>query len=184
MVPGKSAVPGIPGTPPTVPGTEGRAAAPKRAVVAAARLASRSPRLGGASATGPAAPPCRHYARGRCAAGASCAFSHAGGQTAVRQNDRAHARQKPIRRSAPLSPSRQTLLKKLFAKEVRVDNARLLQVFRFLVANDFLRHDKRLDALWVFPWADDPERDPERDTKERLRKLAAEAQQAQDAEDE
>ena len=131
-----------------------------------------------------AAPPCRHYARGRCAAGASCAFSHAGGQTAVRQNDRAHARQKPIRRSAPLSPSRQTLLKKLFAKEVRVDNARLLQVFRFLVANDFLRHDKRLDALWVFPWADDPERDPERDTKERLRKLAAEAQQAQDAEDE
>ena len=76
------------------------------------------------------------------------------------------------------------MLKKLFAKEVRVDNARLLQVFRFLVANDFLRHDKRLDALWVFPWADDPERDPERDTKERLRKLAAEAQQAQDAEDE
>ena len=79
--------------------------------------------------------------------------------------------------------SDQSLLKKLFAKEVRVDRSRLLQVFRFLAANDFLRTERRLDALWMFHWADDPERDPERD-KQRLRELAAEAQQAQDAEDE
>ena len=57
------------------------------------------------------------------------------------------------------------------------------QVFRFLAANDFLRTETRLDALWVFPWADDPEKDPERD-KERLRKLASEAREEQDAEEE
>jgi hypothetical protein len=64
-----------------------------------------------------------------------------------------------------------------------VDRARLLQVFRFLAANDFLRAETRLDALWVFPWADDPERDPQRE-KQRLRKLALEAAEAQEEEEE
>ena len=126
-----------------------------------------------------AATPCRHFARGRCAAGASCVFSHAAGQTPARRNEQGHSRGRP---RVPRA-SDQSLLKKLFAKEVRVDRSRLLQVFRFLAANDFLRTERRLDALWMFPWADDPERDPERD-KQRLRELAAEAQQAQDAEDE
>ena len=73
-----------------------------------------------------------------------------------------------------------TLLKKLFAKEVRVDRSRLTQVFRFLVNNDFLRdfdpsgqdsRKKDLWDLWMFPWVDDPVRS----TKAELRKLAAEA---------
>ena len=90
---------------------------------------------------------------------------------------------KSDRSGTATAASDQTLLKKLFAKEVRVDRARLLQVFRFLAANDFLRAETRLDALWVFPWADDPERDPQRE-KQRLRKLALEAAEAQEEEEE
>ena len=54
-----------------------------------------------------------------------------------------------------------------------MDRSRLLQVFRFLVNNDFLRgHDpSRPGDLWMFPWVDDPVRSP----KETLRALAAEA---------
>ena len=132
-------------------------------------------------------PPCRHHARGRCAAGASCGFAHGaaarrGGDArppSVRKNDKSD----PRRSGTATGASDQTLLKKLFAKEVRVDRARLLQVFRFLAANDFLRAETRLDALWVFPWADDPERDPQRE-KQRLRKLALEAAEAQEEEEE
>jgi hypothetical protein len=68
-----------------------------------------------------------------------------------------------------------TLLKRLFAKEVRVDRSRLLQVFRFLAANDFLR-GPRTDpgTLWMFPWSDDPEKpSDESGLKERLRRLNA-----------
>ena len=139
-----------------------------------------------------APPPCRHHARGRCSAGASCAFSHGGAAASRGRNNWETDRNDPFRRNAPSrhgqsnktsNSDKSTLLKKLFAKEVRVDRARLLQVFRFLAANDFLRTETRLDALWVFPWADDPEKDPERD-KDRLRKLASEAREEQDAEEE
>ena len=111
------------------------------------------------------------------------AAAHRGGDArppSVRKNVK---NDKSDRSGTATAASDQTLLKKLFAKEVRVDRARLLQVFRFLAANDFLRAETRLDALWVFPWADDPERDPQRE-KQRLRKLALEAAEAQEEEEE
>ena len=100
-----------------------------------------------------------------------------------------------------------TLLKRLLAKEVRVDRSRLLQVFRFLVNNNFLRdfdpdapktdraaardesenakpRKKGLDELWMFPWVDDPEQG-EAAVKEKLKQLAAEpdATREEDEED-
>ena len=53
---GNPTVPGIPGKPPAVPGTEGRGAERKGEVAPAARLATRSPRPGGANPSGRAAP--------------------------------------------------------------------------------------------------------------------------------
>ena len=118
-----------------------------------------------------------------CAGDAKRAAARRGGDArppSFRKNDK---NDKSDRSGTATAVSDQTLLKKLFAKEVRVDRARLLQVFRFLAANDFLRAETRLDALWVFPWADDPERDPQRE-KQRLRKLALEAAEAQEEEEE
>ena len=121
--------------------------------------------------------PCRFFIRGRCKSGRRCPFVH---DEAARES----AREKRLgnKRGAGITGGSRdpTLLKKLFAKEVRVDRSRLTQVFRFLVNNDFLRdfdpsgtdsRKKGLGDLWMFPWVDDPVRS----TKAELRKLAAEA---------
>ena len=124
----------------------------------------------------------KQRARGGWRGGGVAVVARRGGDArppSVRKNDKSD----PRRSGTATGASDQTLLKKLFAKEVRVDRARLLQVFRFLAASDFLRAETRLDALWVFPWADDPERDPQRE-KQRLRKLALEAAEAQEEEEE
>jgi len=89
---------------------------------------------------------CRFFARGRCKAGARCPFRHeavdAGGKTVA---DAA---------GNPGNP--QTLLKKLLNKEIKRDESRLLQLFRFFVNNDFLTGAKgRDEPFWMFPWVDD-----------------------------
>ena len=89
---------------------------------------------------------CRFFARGRCKAGARCPFRHeavdAGGKTVA---DAA---------GNPGNP--QTLLKKLLNKEIKRDESRLLQLFRFFVNNDFLSGAKgREEPFWMFPWVDD-----------------------------
>ena len=120
------------------------------------------------------ATPCRFFLRGRCKSGRRCAFSH---DESAREKARAAARDKKAKASTSTTngggDQSQTLLRKLLAREVRVDRSRLLQVFRFLVNNDFLRgHDpSRPGDLWMFPWVDNPVRSP----KETLRALAAEA---------
>ena len=120
------------------------------------------------------ATPCRFFLRGRCKSGRRCAFAH---DESAREKARAAARDKKAKASTLTTngggDQSQTLLRKLLAREVRVDRSRLLQVFRFLVNNDFLRgHDpSRPGDLWMFPWVDDPVRSP----KETLRALAAEA---------
>ena len=128
---------------------------------------------------------CRYFARGRCAAGDSCTFAHiersVGNQS--RNNNNAQGR------GGTKNPTDQTLLKKLFAKEVRRDKSRLLQVFRFLVSNKFLNKcpagkqwEESSNNLVMFPWVDDPEHVDK--VKEKLKVLAAKAEEEDVPEDE
>ena len=122
-----------------------------------------------------AATPCRFFLRGRCKSGRRCAFAH---DESAREKAKADKKAKASTSIDPNGGGNRatsfTLLRKLLAREVRADRSRLLQVFRFLVNNDFLRgHDpSRPGNLWMFPWVDDPVRSP----KETLRALAAEAE--------
>ena len=118
------------------------------------------------------ATPCRFFLRGRCKSGRRCAFAHD-------ESAREKARDEKAKASTSIDPNGGgnratsfTLLRKLLAREVRADRSRLLQVFRFLVNNDFLRgHDpSRPGNLWMFPWVDDPVPSP----KKTPRALAAE----------
>jgi|TARA_B110000003_G_scaffold237501_1_gene242645 cleavage and polyadenylation specificity factor subunit 4 len=84
---------------------------------------------------------CRFFARGRCKAGARCPFKH---EVTERKSSAADGGGNP-----------QTLLKKLLDKEIKRDEQRLLQLFRFFVNNDFFTGTKGVDEpLWMFPWAD------------------------------
>lgn len=86
---------------------------------------------------------CRFFARGRCKAGARCPFKHE------------LAEKNAPGRSVP-SGNPQTLLKKLLHKEIRRDEERLLQLFRFFVNNDFFEGTKgRSEPYWMFPWVDE-----------------------------
>ena len=137
--------------------------------------------------------PCRHHARGRCKNGDACAFAHV---------DRARSSNGKSTRGNGIGdgngdgnsgdgigdgssrrPAPPTLLKRLLAREMRADRSRLLQTFRFLVNNDFLRDARaaRGENLWMFPWADDPERGDEA-ARERIR-LARESAADDDEED-
>ena len=142
---------------------------------------------------------CRYHQRGKCAAGDACAFSHAdrkhssmGKQSGNNNNNPGNTANRPATRGAQThnqTPGGQTLLKKLFAKEVRSDKSRLLQVFRWLTRNDFLKTAllaKNVQAsdqnLWMFPWVDDPPR--ENKAKANPRSPAANAETEDGAEDE
>ena len=122
--------------------------------------------------------PCRHYARGRCKNGDACAFAHV--ERARSKKTATHARGDGVENGFPTPP---TLLKRLLAREMRADRSRLLQTFRFLVNNDFLRDASaaRGENLWMFPWADDPERD-DAAARERIR-IARESAADEDDED-
>jgi len=142
---------------------------------------------------------CRYHQRGKCAAGDACAFSHAdrkhssmGKQSGNNNNNPGNTANRPATRGAQThnqTPGGQTLLKKLFAKEVRSDKSRLLQVFRWLTRNDFLKTAllaKNVQAsdqnLWMFPWVDDPPR--ENKAKAKPRSPPANAETEDGAEDE
>ena len=89
---------------------------------------------------------CRFFARGRCKAGARCPFRH----------EAADAGGKTVADAAGNPGNPQTLLKKLLNKEIKRDESRLLQLFRFFVNNDFLSGAKgREEPFWMFPWVDD-----------------------------
>ena len=124
--------------------------------------------------------PCRHYARGRCKHGDACAFAHV--ERARSKKTATHARGDGVEDGFPTPP---TLLKRLLAREMRADRSRLLQTFRFLVNNDFLRDASaaRGENLWMFPWADDPERD-DAAARERIRIARESAADEDDEEDE
>ena len=84
---------------------------------------------------------CRFFARGRCKAGKRCPFRH----------DIVDKKTSGVSSGNP-----QTLLKKLLHKEIKRDEERLLQLFRFLVNNDFFEGSKGCDEpYWMFPWADE-----------------------------
>lgn len=86
---------------------------------------------------------CRFFARGRCKAGVRCPFKH-------------ELAEKKAPGGNVSSGNPQTLLKKLLHKEIRRDEERLLQLFRFFVNNDFFEGTKgRSEPYWMFPWADE-----------------------------
>jgi len=83
---------------------------------------------------------CRFFARGRCKSGSRCPFKH----------ELAEKKTTSVEGGNP-----QTLLKKLLDKEIRRDEGRLLQLFRFFVNNDFFADAGSTKALWMFPWVDE-----------------------------
>jgi cleavage and polyadenylation specificity factor subunit 4 len=89
---------------------------------------------------------CRFFARGRCKSGTRCPFSHEVGDTKSIANS--------VNGGEGGHP--QTLLKKLLHKEMKRDESKLLQLFRFFVNNDFFCGVKgNSEPYWMFPWVDD-----------------------------
>ena len=82
---------------------------------------------------------CRFFARGRCKSGSRCPFKH----------------ELAEKKTSVEGGNPQTLLKKLLDKEIRRDEGRLLQLFRFFVNNDFFADTGATTAPWMFPWVDE-----------------------------
>lgn len=85
---------------------------------------------------------CRFFARGRCKSGSRCPFKH-------------DLAEKKTTATSVEGGNPQTLLKKLLDKEIRRDEGRLLQLFRFFVNNDFFDDVGSTKPLWMFPWVDE-----------------------------
>ncbi|KAG7386031.1 hypothetical protein PHYBOEH_008800 [Phytophthora boehmeriae] len=83
--------------------------------------------------------PCRSMMhKGSCAKGAHCHFSH-DPEVLSGQRDRAQAALAERATEQQWRGEQRSLLRKLLAKDVRVEQRKMLQIVQFLVANDFLR---------------------------------------------
>eukprot|EP00898_Chlorokybus_atmophyticus_P003050 jgi/Chlat1/3746/Chrsp259S03894 len=120
--------------------------------------------------------PCYYFAQGRCRKGNNCTFAH--DTASNQQNTSSKSVEKgPARNNRPHNPTQRkrdpTLLEKLLAREIRLENSRLLQAFRFLVLNNFFGEDKPL----VFPQTlAEAEADARTADLAELRKLVQEAE--------